>query len=184
MSKISVSVPDELLARARAVDGTANTSQLVQRALEQLTAQLAEHDHPDHQRPADVDGLLALARDKLLTAARAEFQHGYRAGLEDAGSIDWAVMEDIASAQFDLFVKLTRWKQAYAPTRDDPGFKPPAWFSMLMKRFGSMIDPIGFDGTNFTPTRKFVRGYAAALQDAWAAVMDAEQGNEPSGRGN
>lgn len=184
MAKISVSVPDELLARARAVDGTANTSQLVQRGLQQLTTHLAGHDDPDHQRPADVDDLLAAARDKLLVAARVELQRGYRAGLEDVGEMPWSIMENLARAQFDLFVKLATWKEGYAPTRYDPGFDPPSWFVMLMKRFGNMIDPIGFDGTNFTPTRKFVQGYAAALRDAWTAVMDGEQEGEPSGQGS
>lgn len=184
MAKVSVSVPDELLARARAVDGGANTSQLVQRGLEQLTAHLTGRDEPGHHRPADVDNLLAAARDKLLVAARAEFQRGYRAGLEDVGDMPWAILENLASARFDLFTKLAAWREGYAPTRPGPGFDPPHWFVMLMNRFGSMIDPIGFDATSFTPTRKFVQGYAAALRDAWGTVVDGEQGNEPSGQRN
>jgi hypothetical protein len=88
-------------------------------------------------------------------------------------------MESLANAQFDLFVKLAAWRAGYAPTRDSLGFNPPDWFVMLMKRFGSMIDPIGSDDTSFTPTRKFVQGYVAALRDIWGAVVNEEQSSEP-----
>lgn len=180
MAKISVSIPDELIGRARALDSGANTSQLVQRGLEQLTAHLAGPDEPDYaQRPDDADGLLADGREKLLAAARAEYERGYRAGLEDIGDLDWAFMERLADAQFDLVAKLPAWRRGYAPGPHDPGFNPPGWFVTLMKRFGSMIDPIGFDHTSFIPTRVFVRGYAAALRDAWATI-EPGQGDLPS----
>ena len=37
-----------------------------------------------------------------------------------------------------------------------------------------MIDPIGFDGFNFTPTRPFVHGYGDAIRDAWATIEPRE----------
>lgn len=75
-------------------------------------------------------------------------------------------------------MKMAAWKESYAPTSADPRFSPPDWFVVLMKRFGSMIDPIGFDETNFTPTHKSLQGYAAAWRDAWTAVADEELVNE------
>jgi hypothetical protein len=183
VAKVSVSIPDELIDRARALDSTANTSQLVQRGLEQLTAHLAGPDEPGYaRRPEDAQGLLAAAREKLLAAARAEYERGYYAGMEDIGDLDWAFMEDLAHARFDLITKLSVWKRGYAPAISDPEFNPPRWFVALMKRFGSMIDPIGFDATNFTPTRPFARGYAAALHDAWTTVESGQDEPPPEFR--
>jgi hypothetical protein len=178
MAKLSVSIPDELLDRARALDASASTSHLVQRGLEQLTARLSSPREPDYaERPADADAQLTAARKALLASAREEFQRGYRDALEDIGSIDWGVMEGLADDKFDLFVVLAGWRRGWDVSS---GFSPPEWFHIFMKRFGAMIDPIGFDQFSFTPSRPYVRGYAAALRDAWATVEPGADGTEAS----
>jgi hypothetical protein len=171
MAKVSVSIPDDLLDRARLLDASANTSQLVQRGLEQLTAHLAAGGEADYaKRPEGVDGQLASAQAALVANARTEFQQGYRIALEDVGDIDWSVMEKLADAKFDLLSTLSRWQNNWGHADDDEGFHPPKWFGRFMTRFGSMIDPIGIEEYNFKPSRPFVRGYAAALRDAWASI--------------
>lgn len=172
MAKVSVFVPDVLLDRARALHGQVSTSQLVQRGLEQLTAHLTEPGDPDYaQRPADAQDMLAAARDKLLVAGRVEFERGYRAGAEDAGDLDWPFLEELADAHFDLLTRLSHWKRSLAPyPPQEMEFSPPGWFSILSKRFGALINPIGFPDLGFAPTRTFVRGYGAALRDVWATV--------------
>lgn len=172
MAKVSVFVPDVLLDRARALHGEVSTSQLMQRGLEQLTAHLTDSGDPDYaQRPADAQNMLAAARDKLLVAGRVEFERGYRAGAEDAGDLDWAILEELADAHFDLLARLPHWKRSLAPyPPEEMQFSPPGWFSILSKRFGALLDPIGFPDLSFTPTRTFVRGYAAALRDVWATI--------------
>ncbi len=191
VAKVSVSIPDDLLARARSLHGAVSTSQLVQRGLEQLTAHLAESGEPDYaQRPDDAQDLLVAARAKLLAAARAEYERGYRAGAQDVGDLDWALLEELADAGFDLLTRLSHWKNSITPY--PPGemrFSPPGWFGVLVKRFGSLIDPIDLDSTPGAPTRTFVRGYAAALRDAWAMVelgqgeQAPEPGPGPTGKG-
>jgi hypothetical protein len=53
---------------------------------------------------------------------------------------------------------------------------------VLVKRFGALLDPIGFDEYSFAPTRPFIRGYSAALLDAWASV-EPEYGGQVKGPG-
>jgi post-segregation antitoxin (ccd killing protein) len=182
MAKLSVSIPDELLDRARALDASANTSQLVQRGLEQLTMRLSTSRDPDYaERPADADAQLSAAREALLASARTEFQRGYREALEDVGNIDWRTMENLADHEFNLFTVLEGWRSGWDVSN---GFSPPEWFQIFMKRFGAMIDPIGFDQFSFTPSRPYVRGYAAALRDAWATVEPGVDGAEANSEGS
>jgi hypothetical protein len=175
MAKLSVSVPDELLDRARSLHGPASTSSLVQRGLELLTAHVVESvDRPYAHRPPQAAALLDQAQARLVEVARTEYENGYCAGMADVGELNWQFLERAADARFDLLAKLPEWQRSVAPTRYDNGFSPPKWFEVLVKRFGSMIDPIGFDSFNFTPTRPFVRGYGDALRDAWATVEPGE----------
>lgn len=181
MAKVSVSIPDELLDRARALHGPASTSQLVQRGLAQLVAHLTGPSDPDYaQRPDDVKEMLAAARAKLLTSARKEFEEGYRAGVEDIGELDWALLEELADTRFDLLTRLSAWQRSLTlDLSGDMTFRPPGWFDILAKRFGSLVDPIGFGKFGSAPTRTFVRGYAAALHDAWATV-EPDQIEQPT----
>ena len=181
VAKVSVSIPDELLDRARALHGPSSTSQLVQQGLMQLTAHLTRSSIPDYaQRPDDAQDLLAPARDKLLAAARKQFEQGYRAGIEDIGELDWKLLEELADARFDLLTRLSAWQRSLTPDPSgDMTFRPPGWFDVLAKRFGSLVDPIGFDKFGFAPSRTFVRGYAAALRDAWATV-EPDQVEQPT----
>lgn len=175
MAKLSVSVPDELLDRARALHGSASTSSLVQRGLELLTAHMAgSGDPPYAHRPPQAAELLDQARARLVAVAKAEYGKGYCAGMADVGDLDWHFLEGAADAGFDFLAKLPEWQRSVAPTKYDATFSPPKWFDVLVRRFGSMIDPIGFDGFNFTPTRPFVHGYGDAIRDAWATIEPRE----------
>jgi hypothetical protein len=145
-----------------------STSQLVQRGLERLAVHLGGADVPTYaSRPIDAEDLLEPAREKLIERARTEYELGYRAGAEDAGRLAWSFMERLADMQFDLVGRLRSLRESIHTPRE---FRPPPWFAVLADRLGTLIDPIGFDQWNFTPTRPFVRGYAAALRDAWSIV--------------
>lgn len=166
MAKVTVYIPDDLLERARAVDETANTSQLVQRGLERLVGADRTHE----RRPADADALLAHARDKLAPAAAADFDSGYRAALTAADDRFWPLVNLLAAEGFDLRRWARRWRTAAGAGAISHGFSPPSWFSPLATDLGTIIDPIGFDHLSFTPTGAFVGGYERALADAWDAV--------------
>jgi hypothetical protein len=184
VAKVSVYIPDDLLDRVRSLDGSTSTSQLVQRGLERLATHLGGSDEPVYaRRPEDAQDLLHAAHEKLMANARLEYERGYRAGAEDAGELAWSFMERLADMQFDLSTRLRSLRDGVAPTALDPGFSPPPWFGVLANRLGTLIDPIGFDHWAFTPTRPFVRGYAAALRDAWSTV-EPDHGMPTAGVGD
>jgi hypothetical protein len=182
VAKVSVSIPDDLLARARALHESASTSQLVQRGLEQLTAHVTESSESGYaRRPEDAEDLLAAARDKLLAKAQAKYEEGYHAGMEDAGDLPLGLLEALADARFDLIAKLSFWQRSWAPAAGNE-HNPPDWFDVLADRFGRLVDPVGYDEFNFAPPRTFVRGYAAALRDVWATI-EPEQDVDSTGPG-
>lgn len=162
MAKLTVYIPDDLLDRARRQDEAANTSQLVQRGLERL---VGIDSAPYAQRPADAGALLAKSRERLAPAAAAEYERGYRASLNTLDERFWVVLDGLARQGFDLGRWASGWRNGIVDGHDEP-----EWWEPLADDLGTVIDPIGFDRWSFTPTAAFVRGYEAALRDAWDAV--------------
>jgi hypothetical protein len=167
MAKLTVYIPDDLLDRARARDPEANTSQLVQRGLERLSP-AGEAGYA--RRPDDAAELLAVAADRLREGAGHEYQCGYRAALSTvskAAELLWRGLDELARKGFDLFGWAQAWRRGLS--YEGMGAKPPEWWAPLVQDLGDLINP--FDvGPTFTPTTTFVRGYEAALRDAWEAA--------------
>jgi Phospholipase_D-nuclease N-terminal len=122
-------------------------------------------------------GIIYLAAGRVRPAH--EYQRGYRAA---KSTLAWARdavrpgLEDLAAVGFDL----GRWAQsqkaalgaaaAEQPGAAGPGFRLPGWFPPLADDLGSLLDPVGFERWSFTPAGPFVRGYQAALREAWEAA--------------
>jgi hypothetical protein len=173
MAKLTVYIPDDLLDRARASDPGANTSQLVQRGLECLSPRSPV---AYAQRPAVADTLLAAAADRLKTGPARDYERGYRAALftvTELGGSFWPELDGLSRRGFDLVGWATETRQELAAQLDDCRseakleFEPPEWFEPMERDLGGLLDPFGDDAT---PARPFVRGYEAALRDAWEAV--------------
>lgn len=168
MAKLTVYVPDDLLDRARLHFPSANTSQVVQRGLEQLVgAGAAAYE----RRPAGTEDLLAAARDRLVPAAAAEYEDGYRRALSSLDDTFWDLLDSFASHGFDLRRTIAGWaagaldlEMAAAPE----GACLPAWWGPIVRDLGSLADKSG--RVDYCPTDAFVRGYGAALRDAWNSV--------------
>jgi hypothetical protein len=167
MAKLTVYIPDDLIDRVRARDPEANTSQLVQRGLERLSP---AEDAGYARRPDDAEELLAVAADRLRQGAAREYQRGYRAALSTvskAGELLWPGLDELARKGFDLFGWAQSWRGALG--RAGMGVDPPDWWDPLVQDLGDLLNP--FDvGPMFMPTTTFVRGYEAALRDAWEAA--------------
>jgi len=175
VAKLTVYIPDDLLDRARRQDEAANTSQLVQRGLERL---VGIDSAPYAQRPADAAVLLARSRERLAPVAAAEYERGYRAALATLDERFWAVLDELARHGFDLRRWVAGWQHGIVE-----GHGEPDWWEPLADDLGTVIDPNRYDRWSFTPTAAFVRGYEAALRDAWDAVeqvpvADGDAGND------
>jgi hypothetical protein len=164
MAKLTVYIPDELLERARARDPGANTSQLVQRGLEQLSP---SNDAPYARRPADADKLLAEAREKLNAEATLEYERGYRAALVTAATTDefFYHLDELAGMGFDIPRWLGVWQD-----RTLEGIIPHAGCrDALAKDLGGpfLNDPLGPPAHHDIRNSAFIKGYGAALREAW-----------------
>ena len=177
--RATVYIPDELLERARALNTDANTSQLVQRGLERLSP---AEDAAYARRPKDAAELLAAAADKLREGAAREYENGYRAALvmvSEHGEVVWPGLNDLAGEGFDLVRYAGSWRASVGE-----GVKLPDYYFLFRNCFGSMFgDPPGSDGWSFTPTPSgpFIRGFQAALRDAWETAERPEASDAPGG---
>ncbi len=120
-------------------------------------------------------GIIYLVAGRVSSSR--DYKRGYQAAqsaVTGAGEVIWPGLGSLAGQDFDL----RRWaasqqasaRQAAAGTEP---FRLPAWFARLADDLGSMLDPVGFERWSFTPSIPFVRGYEAALHDAWQATEPA-----------
>lgn len=174
MPKLSVYVPDSLFEQARSLDTQANTSRLVQRALQRLVAEGEERPLYAGARPARADKQLAHLREKLATEARADYERGYSDALTAAESLPWWALEGLADNNFDLPRWCDGWFNAEQHRIDAAvsgrqlveGDKGPAWVTEIGHYLGRLINPID----DWTPGRSYLRGFSDALRDAWDSV--------------
>lgn len=182
MAKLTVYVPDELLDRSRALNPNANTSQLVQRGLERLSP---AEDAVYARRPEDAAELLAAAAGKLREGAARQYENGYREALvmvSEAGEGIWPGLRSLADRGFDL----KRWTQfvqkglAMLAAGPSP-FEPPEWYQPFLEYLGTMLDVIDDEAYSFTPSGPYIRGFQAALRDAWETAERPEASDAPGG---
>jgi len=187
MAKLTVYIPDDLLASARALDQSANTSQLVQRGLERV---VGIEDAAYARRPDDAERLLAAARERLAEAAAADFEDGYRSALKTAAAENvWPALDDLARARFDLVRWAGIWRDSLGSAAAgldgrEPEFDPPGWWRPMARDLGDLLDPIGLGESSFRRTRAFLHGYGTALREAWAVLEQAEWAGPPRGTGD
>ena len=171
MAKLTVYVPDELLERTRALNPDANTSQLVQRGLERLSP---AEDAPYARRPKDAAELLAAAVGSLREGAAREYENGYRTALgmvSHVGPAVWPALHGLAGVGFDL----KRW--AADLRRFGPDEQDPEWYDPIVEDLGNLVTV----NQPEVPSEPFIRGYQAALRDAWDTVERPEASVAPGG---
>jgi hypothetical protein len=101
MAKISISIPDELLAQAdEYAPPNMTRSELVQLAVGELVSRSGK---PVFARAApESQGDYAVVRTRLMREARALYERGYREGMEVSGHIGWAELDLLATLGWDL----------------------------------------------------------------------------------
>jgi hypothetical protein len=172
--KLSVSVPDELWDAARAVVEDDSPSAVVQTALGQLISR-GVGGKAYAQRPK-LQGELADAfmttRSRLLEDASARYQAGYRQGVELAGELDWAQLDEIAHkgviAVSESAASFTS-RFVSDPGNYPPGAKPTIDPLLLQKYVGRYAD--WQDLLSGRPSEITIEGMDRALRDLWEQVQ-------------
>ncbi|GGV47590.1 hypothetical protein GCM10010495_76570 [Kitasatospora herbaricolor] len=179
MAKVSVSIPDDLLARAQALHEGDNVSQLVQRGL----ALLAPKEKP--YRPDWAAEELAAAAGRLREAARADYEDGFRAGYELAKTAPWDWVLWLANEKFSLRTVLgvqrsaefegNPWadEEMLRACRSSEGW-PSEWFTTLGRVFNAETAPPRLE-ESAPRSDQFFAGAEQAFRDVWAYV------NQPPG---
>ncbi|MFD7450370.1 hypothetical protein [Kitasatospora sp. NPDC059827] len=174
MAKVSVSIPDALLARAHALHEKDNVSQLVQRAL----ALLAPEKEGQPYRPEWAEARVAVVADRLRAAAREDYEDGYRTGFELAEQAPWDWMVWLDRKKFDVPLLLSiLWRAEYQPATDvlrelemacrSPTGWPPAWHKALGEAFPAEMAPPGVEDCPYR-SDQFHAGVKQAFRDVWA----------------
>lgn len=174
MGRLSIYLPDELEARAKALQPDTPTSQVVRAALERYIGTTEEPAYA--QAPADIDELVAAGVAHFGALAVAEYQSGYRSALKRLPDLNWFALAEYAAGGFQLEKWLGGW-------RDNISFEinqghsldsvTPDWLSKVAKDVGELADPIGFEGSNHRHPQPWERGYADGLRVAYEAAVSA-----------
>jgi post-segregation antitoxin (ccd killing protein) len=152
MAKLSISVPDQLWERARAVDADKNPSQLVQDALARF---VADRQTDFAAAPAaESEGIAAIAQQKRAEAEEL-YLVGYRAGADLAKKWPWEVLDWASQLDFDL-------GRLQAEDEDSGDLVYPD---------GRVEDDI-LDADGWRRGRLFELGRQHALRDVWKAVTE------------
>jgi hypothetical protein len=174
MGRLSIYLPNELEARAKALQPDTPTSQVVRAALERY---IGNADEPAYaQAPDDVSDLLAAGVEHFKALATADYQEGYRAALKRLPDLDWFALAEFAKEGFDLH-KWIRGRvdgiQFLLSQNMSLDQARPEWFAKITDDLGSIADPIGFDHWSFRRTPPFERGYADGLRAGYEAALAA-----------
>jgi hypothetical protein len=171
--KLSVSVSDELWARALAQRPDLNPSRLVQTALESWT-RAADSAGFSVERPPKAEKKFQLAREWLGAIAREQFEAGYLAAVDTMPKLDWLALQDLADRNFDV----KTWAEGYGSSEAEAkaGFIPedwspdPATVKALYQGLGPWIMPYNEESPR--PTIPFLRGFAKAFRELWEETVD------------
>ncbi len=174
MGRLSIYLPDELEARAKALQPDTPTSQVVRAALERY---IGNADEPAYaQAPDDVSDLLSAGVEHFKALATADYQEGYRTALKRLSDLDWFALAEFAKDGFDLHkwiggrVDGIRFLLGQGMSL---GNATPAWLPQIANDIGSIADPIGFDQWSFHKTPPWERGYADGLRAGYEAALAA-----------
>jgi hypothetical protein len=172
VGRLSIYLPDELEARAKALQPNTPTSQVVRAALERY---LGSTGPAYAEPPEDIEDLLADGVAHFANLARQDYQDGYRAALKRLPDLDWDAITGFAREGFDLYKWLNGWCQNInqAAIRGDLLSAKPHWFGKLAEDLGSLADAIGYDDLSFRKTAPYEHGYADALRAGYEAALRA-----------
>lgn len=167
MAKLSVYVPDELLAEAKQADPEVRPSSILQDA---LRSRLVDRN----SRPyAQLDGQLRREREEaqrvVIDRMADAWRTGYSAGLEFAKHLPWEAFEDFATLRWDLPL----WRESFDeheyrlidPAPDEEG--------LVLSYFGPLLVHLQAWGPSFptaddgTPIGVIGEGFADAIRDVW-----------------
>src|SRR5689334_5689709 len=110
MPKLSIYVPEDLWDRVREQHPDANVSQVVQRGLGSLLADVpAPAGSAYLKRPRGVEDRIEAAKARLAADARREYQQGYAAGLDVGDEVSLHQLNELAALNFDV----ARWLGGY-----------------------------------------------------------------------
>lgn len=174
MGRLSIYLPDELEARAKAIQPETPTSQVIRAALERYLGRPAEPAYA--QPPGDVDELLAAGVAHFADLAKSDYQDGYRAALKRLPDLDWHGLAGFAQNDFDLSKWAKSWRPRAVSTPTGIAVEDvqwPDWFWKVAKDLGSTMDPIGYDELSFRNTPPWERGYADGLRAGYEAALGA-----------
>lgn len=174
MGRLSIYLPDELEARAKALQPDTPTSKVVRAALERY---IGNADEPAYaQAPDDVNDLLTAGVAHFRALATADYQEGYRAALKRLPDLDWFALAEFAKDGFDLHkwiggrVNGIQFLLGRNMSLEDA---TPGWLPPIADDIGSIADPIGFDRWSFRKTPPWERGYADGLRAGYEAALAA-----------
>jgi hypothetical protein len=167
MPRMSIYLPDELVAQAKEFDEEGNMSQLVQLALRRYLGAASEPAYV--QRPADAAQLLQTARDALISGARADYAEGFRNALRRAPGLTWSRVDAVAGHNYEL--------QAWV----EPFIKDLELLTQLdsdddEEFHQHLIDDLGdwnqHDDQYTFKSKAYQRGYADGFRDVHRSVED------------
>ncbi len=200
MPRFSVYIPGELFEQAKTLEGSENTSALVQRGLQRLVDD-EKATPPYAQRPERSFERIIEVRERLLAEARADYERGYALALEAASAMSLHVLNSLVEQNFDLEKWLKPFKNgarydliqnsgppiqdpeegkhallnmAAAPPLSADAFKSSEWWWLwkTAEALGELANPMDFDEFMFTPTQARQRGYSDAMFELWSAIEE------------
>src|SRR5436309_2162545 len=98
MAKLSVYVPDDLLAEAKRGDDL-NVSQVLQTALRE---RIERPDRPYARLSPELESRQRLVQEAVVSRIASAYQAGYRVGLALALDLPWEAFEDLARVGWKL----------------------------------------------------------------------------------
>lgn len=165
MAKLSVYVPDELLAEARRADPEVRPSAILQDALRSRLVDRNSRPYAqlDDQLTREREEARRLVIDRVADAWRS----GYAAGLEFAQHLPWEAFEDLAALHWNL----SAWRESFDdsdyriidPTPDEADHVLD--FRLLLQS-GEMTMSIPTDDDG-TPVGVIGEGFTDAIREVW-----------------
>jgi hypothetical protein len=185
--KLSISVPEQLWARAKAASGGANASHLVQEALRRYVEDGVAKPAYSLAPPEDVVDAWGALRGQFASEARQRFEQGYRAAVTAFAELSWSRLEFLAEdCRFDV----KGWAESFRRLAEDielrmstPGHVsqyPPevadvtvAEVNALFTALGAWARPHGGGSDwEWEPSPTYVRGFTQAARDLWRDINE------------
>lgn len=176
MAKLSVYVPDELLAEAKQADPEVRLSALLQDALRSRLVDRGSRPYAqlDDRLTREREAAQRLITDRVADAWRA----GYATGLEFAKSLPWEAFEAFAARRWDV----KAWRLTFDETEYRIADPSSAAEAESVLDFGSLMDwveerlPAIPTDAHDTPIGVSGEGFTDAIRDVWEGARSIRAG--------